>query len=81
MGEHTELDVLLLKNVLQDKGNLSFSFYYMKDNEYLIMGSIIIMAIGITDWILWIATIYVVSIAMIKLIYIVNCKKNAHVQI
>lgn len=53
----------------------------MKDNEYLIMGSIIIMAIGITDWILWIATIYVVSIAMIKLINIVNCKKNAHVQI
>lgn len=53
----------------------------MKDNEYLILGSIIIMAIGITDWILWIATIYVVSIAMTKPINIVNCKKNDHVQV
>lgn len=51
MVDNAESEVLLLKNVLQDKGNLSFSFYYMymKDNEYLIMGSIIIMAIGITD--------------------------------
>lgn len=49
MVDNAESEVLLLKNVPQDKGNLSFSFYYMKDNEYLIMGSIIIMAIGITD--------------------------------
>lgn len=49
MVDNAESEVLLLKNVLQDKGNLSFSFYYMKDNENLIMGSIIIMAIGITD--------------------------------
>lgn len=81
MVDNAESDVLLLKNVLQDKGNLIFSFYCMKDNEYLIMGSIIIIAIGITDWILWIATIYVVGIAMIKLINKVNCKKNDHVQI
>lgn len=31
MVDNAESDVLLLKNVQQDKGNLSFSCYCMKD--------------------------------------------------
>lgn len=51
MVDNAESEVLLLKNALQDKGNLSFSFYCMKINEYLIMGFVIIIhvAIGMTD--------------------------------